>query len=159
MTTPSREDINSRLDPPSVRHAEVQERAFGPGELDIPPGASTQDLLRILIQQTHQLGQLWAQAPAWLVTVVTVETAGEPKQGPNQPIPAGYKLVVRVRDPGGGVSPTGRVSYQASAITSTQSRSELPKNATLELRVDNMNKVWVDADTANTAFEFITEQV
>ena len=91
-----------------------------------------------------------------IIRAVTVETANTPVQGPDIPVPKGYHVVVRQRNHSG--DPVGRVAFSRNAIQNDGTRSLLRDGDAVSAKISNLNRVWVDADTASIAFELMVER-
>ena len=90
-----------------------------------------------------------------IVRRVRVVTVGTAVQGPNIPIPKGYKAVIRQRRHAG--SPTGYVGFSSGDVGNSVTRIELGDGDSFSFNLNNMDEVWFDADTANVDFEIIVE--
>jgi len=86
---------------------------------------------------------------------VVVVTAGVPTRGPSVAIPFGFPCRIRQRVHGG--APVGYVGFSEGAVRSTQTRIELADENNFQVWISNMDQVWFDADTNNTAFEMWAE--
>lgn len=157
MTTTRPRDVRARLTSERPRHPEVPERSFLTVGRQFPEGVSSEELLMTLIDVADEIANRLGSRTAWTVKRVTVAVAGNPAQGPDVPIPPGFALTVRFRKPSTG-SPAGFVATSAGFVGDTTSRIELPGNGSVQLKVSNMNAVWVGADTNESSFEFIAEQ-
>jgi len=94
--------------------------------------------------------------PEAIIRRVQVVTAGTAVEGPDVEIPEGVVSVIRQRRHAG--APNGYVALNERDVSSTGSRVEMQNNDTVVLEVSNWNKIWFDADSAETNFELIAEQ-
>lgn len=111
--------------------------------------------LRQAVIQAPRPSDSSAGGDEFIVRRLQVRTAGTPQRGPNIPVPRGYSVVVRQRRHAG--SPTGYIAGSETAVSATDSRSELSDGDSINVKVSNLNKIWADANTNNISFELIVE--
>lgn len=88
---------------------------------------------------------------------VRVTTSGTPVQGPEIPVPKGYRCVIRQRRHA-SANPIGYVAFSKGSVGSSEFRVELADGDSLEVMISNLDVAWFDADTDTTDFEMIVER-
>ena len=96
--------------------------------------------------------------PEALVRRVRVATTGTPVQGPDVETASGVATVVRMRRHTTDSSRNGYVALNEHDLSNSAFRAELQSNDAVVLNISNWDKLWFDADTADTDFELIAEQ-
>lgn len=93
----------------------------------------------------------------WIVFPIQIEISSTPKQGPDIAVPTGKEVVVRQRRH--STVRTGYVAPDEGRLANTLTRTELGNNDSFKVAASNLNKFWFDADTDNTFFELMVEQI
>lgn len=82
--------------------------------------------------------------------------SGTPVQGADNELPPGVKLVLKSLNTNTGVMTVGNSS--ANALNTGTTAFRLQPGESLELEIENTDRVWVDATVAGEAVEFIMER-
>ncbi len=103
-----------------------------------------------------RLVKIQTNKASFAVAVVIVDVVDTPVRGPDLQIPDGAVLTIRLRSQAGVV--LGFVSNTSGGARNPNSRIVLNEGEAVGLRVQNMQAVWVNADTNAATFEYIVEQ-
>jgi len=103
-----------------------------------------------------RLVEIQTNKPSFAVAVVIVDVVDTPVRGPDLQIPDGAVLTIRLRSQSSVV--LGFVSNTSGGARNPNSRIVLNEGDAVGIRVQNMQAVWVNANTADATFEYIVEQ-
>ena len=95
-------------------------------------------------------------ATSWSVIVVGVSAPGTAEQVASHVVPEGMEIGVTARRSNSGNC------YIADSQTNAQtagSRKVLVPSQSTVLRLDNTNKIWMDADSANERIEIVVQKI
>ena len=81
----------------------------------------------------------------------TVAVAGTREQMPAQAIPDGYSVLIRALNGNGGLIYVGDVTVDSS------NGQELAKDAVLTLKIDNLNRLYLDSSVNGEGVSWIVE--
>ena len=137
----------------------VQPRPSTPSTLD--------DIASLLRENNRLLNEIFTglipprrseneQVPEGLARRVNVVTAGTPVRGPDVKVNRGYGVVIRQRNHTVG-APFGYAGFSQGDLSNTNTRIEMLDGDSFVVRISNLNKIWFDADTADTSFEMFVE--
>ena len=121
------------------------------------------ELLRIVVLILSQMQETLVQpfygergTTPFMVRAVTVVTADTPVQGPDFPIPYGYRCTIRMRRHAG--SPVGYVAASSQETKLSDYRLELGNGDSVDFpSIRNAAEIWFSADTNTIRFEVIAE--
>lgn len=91
--------------------------------------------------------------PAFAVGEATVAVAGTPVQLPDIKVGQGCDLVIKAKRNNLGTIKVGQSSSEALA-----GKFLLEPNEAVKLRIDNANKIWIDAEVSGDKIGIIAEQ-
>jgi hypothetical protein len=95
-------------------------------------------------------------ATSWSVLVVGVAAPGTAERVASHVVPEGMAIVVTAR------LNNSQVMYIAESQTNAQTataRKRLEPGQSTTLYLDNTNKIWVDADSANDRLEIVPQKI
>lgn len=87
---------------------------------------------------------------------ITNVASGTPVQGADNALPPGVKLVLKSLNTNTGVQTIGNSS--ANALNTGTTAFRLQPGESLELEIENTDRVWVDSTVTGEAVEFVFER-